>query len=114
MLDDLKFIHEKDVNDALGVAGRQWEYLSRDFEATYEAKKPILNVVLAGMGGSALPGVIVGSWPQLNVPFEIVRNYTLPPYVGEQTLFISSSYSGNTEETLEALHHAEEKGLRLL
>jgi glucose/mannose-6-phosphate isomerase len=114
MLDDLKFIHEKDVNDALGVAGRQWEYLSRDFKATYEAKKPILNVVLAGMGGSALPGVIVGSWPQLNVPFEIVRNYTLPPYVGEQTLFISSSYSGNTEETLEALHHAEEKGAQIV
>jgi glucose/mannose-6-phosphate isomerase len=110
MLDDLKFIHEKDVNDALGVAGKQWEYLSRDFAATFEAPRKVLNVVLAGMGGSALPGVIVGSWPQLNVPFEIVRNYDVPPYVGEQTLFISSSYSGNTEETLEALTHAEAKG----
>jgi glucose/mannose-6-phosphate isomerase len=114
MLDDLKFIHEKDVNDALGVAGRQWEYLARDFTATFEAKKPILNVVLAGMGGSALPGVIIGSWPQLRVPFEIVRNYAVPEYVGEQTLFISSSYSGNTEETLEALKHAEEKGAQIV
>ncbi|MEO6513754.1 MAG: bifunctional phosphoglucose/phosphomannose isomerase [Candidatus Saccharimonadales bacterium] len=114
MLDDLKFIHEKDVNDALGVASKQWEYLSRDFSASFEAKKPILNVVLAGMGGSALPGVIVGSWPQLYVPFEIVRNYTVPAYVGEQTLFISSSYSGNTEETLEALTHAEEKDAQIV
>jgi glucose/mannose-6-phosphate isomerase len=114
MLDDLKFIHEKDVNDALGVAAKQWEYLSRDFSASFEASKPILNVVLAGMGGSALPGVIIGSWPQLNVPFEIIRNYTVPAYVGEQTLFISSSYSGNTEETLEALTHAEEKGAQIV
>jgi glucose/mannose-6-phosphate isomerase len=39
---------------------------------------------------------------------------SIPPYVGEQTLFISSSYSGNTEETLEALTHAEEKGAQIV
>lgn len=114
MLDDLKQIHERDVQDALGVAGRQWEYLSRDFTASFSASQPISNVVLAGMGGSALPGVIMSSWPQLTVPFEIVRNYMLPAYVNEKTLFISSSYSGNTEETLEALHHAEEQGAQIV
>lgn len=56
----------------------------------------------------------MNSWPQLRVPFEIVRNYAVPEYVGEQTLFISSSYSGNTEETLEALSHAEEKGAQIV
>jgi glucose/mannose-6-phosphate isomerase len=114
MLDDLKLIHDKDPQDALGVSGRQWEYLSRDFDAQFSPADPIQNVVLAGMGGSALPGVILGSWPQLSVPFEIARNYRVPEYVGKNTLFISSSYSGNTEETLEALADAEKKGAQIV
>lgn len=114
MLDDLKLIHERDQQDALGVAGGQWQYLGRDFEANFTASGPIEHVVLAGMGGSALPGVILGSWPQLNVPFETARNYAIPAYVGPKTLFISSSYSGNTEETLEALAAAEAAGAQIV
>ncbi|HEY5668333.1 MAG TPA: bifunctional phosphoglucose/phosphomannose isomerase [Candidatus Saccharimonadales bacterium] len=114
MLDDLKLIHERDPQDALGVSGRQWEYLDRTFDAQFTPTAPIENVVLAGMGGSALPGVIVNSWPQLTVPFEIVRNYDIPAYVGGKTLFISSSYSGNTEETIEALRQAEDKGAQIV
>lgn len=114
MLDDLKMIHERDPQDALGVAGKQWEYLAKDFDATFAPSSETANVVLAGMGGSALPGVLLGSWPRLTVPFEIVRNYAVPEYVNEKTLFISSSYSGNTEETLEALGHAEEKGAQIV
>jgi glucose/mannose-6-phosphate isomerase len=56
----------------------------------------------------------LASWPQVKVPFEIARNYAIPEYVNEHTLFISSSYSGNTEETLEALTHAEEKGAQIV
>lgn len=114
MLDDLKMIHERDAQDALGVAGKQWEYLAKDFGASFAPSGEIANVVLAGMGGSALPGVLLGTWPRLIVPFEIVRNYAVPDYVNEKTLFISSSYSGNTEETLEALQHAEEKGAQIV
>jgi glucose/mannose-6-phosphate isomerase len=114
MLDDLKFVHQQDPQDALGVAGGQWQYLDRDFGITYTTPTTIEHVVLAGMGGSALPGVIVPIWPRPTVPFEIVRNYAIPEYVNEHTLFISSSYSGNTEEALEALAHAEEKGAQIV
>lgn len=114
MLDDLKIIDQKDPQDALGVSGRQWEYLGRDFDAAVSGGEPVHNVVLAGMGGSSLPGVIVATWPRLNVPFEIARGYSIPPYVGKNTLFISSSYSGNTEETLEALEHAEAAGAQIV
>lgn len=113
ILDDLKLLHERDAQDALGVSGRQWEYLSKEFDAQVPEGE-VHNVVLAGMGGSALPGVILGTWPGLNVPFEIVRNYDLPAYVGERTLFISSSYSGNTEETLAALENAEQRGAKIV
>lgn len=114
MLDDLKYIHDRDAQDALGVAAKQWQQLGQQYDVAVNVTKPILNVVLAGMGGSALPGVFLNSWPTLNVPFEIVRGYNVPAYTGEQTLFISSSYSGNTEETLTALHEAESRGAQIV
>jgi glucose/mannose-6-phosphate isomerase len=113
MLDDLKLIHERDAQDALGVSGRQWQYLLEEFDVEITAHE-VSNVVLAGMGGSALPGVLLNSWPQLTVPFEIVRGYNIPAYVGPGTLFISSSFSGNTEETLSALAEAEHAGAQIV
>jgi glucose/mannose-6-phosphate isomerase len=105
MLDDLKFIHDKDGQDALGVAEKQYEQLgiempSLDLSADYD------NVVFAGMGGSALAASMATTWPGVSVPFEIVRGYDVPGYISENTLFIASSYSGNTEETIEALGKA--------
>jgi glucose/mannose-6-phosphate isomerase len=47
------------------------------------------------------------------VPFEICKNYDIPSYVGPGTFFIASSYSGNTEETLEAFGKAGKKGAYL-
>jgi glucose/mannose-6-phosphate isomerase len=113
MLDDLKLIHERDPQDALGIAGRQWQFLQEEFGVEVAATD-VTNVVLAGMGGSALPGVLLSSWPRLTVPFEIVRGYNVPAYVNEHTLFISSSFSGNTEETLSALGEAEQAGAQIV
>lgn len=114
MLDDLKYIHEKDKDDALGVVGDQWEQLQHNFGVQFEPKTEIKNVVLGGMGGSALYALFLNSWPGLLVPFEIVRNYTIPKYVDGDTLFIASSYSGNTEETLSALDEAEKAGAQIV
>ncbi len=114
MLDDLKFIHQKDPQDALGVIEKQWQQLEYSFGVKFTVKQKIANVVLSGMGGSALPGVFLQSWPGLTVPFEISRNYDIPNYVDKNTLFIASSYSGNTEESLSALAAAEERGAQIV
>ncbi len=68
----------------------------------------IENIVLAGLGGSAIGGDLVRSYlaERLNIPFFICRNYTLPRFVGESSLIFISSYSGNTEETLSAYDDA--------
>lgn len=113
MLDDLKYIHERDTQDALGVAQKQWRQLSQAYEVDLSGFLNIQNIILAGMGGSALPGVFLRSWPGTLVPFEIVRDYDVPEYVGPNTLFISSSYSGNTEETLTAIQAAETRGAQI-
>jgi len=113
MLDDLKYIHEKDVVGTLDLASRQWKQLLEEFTPTITPKfGQINNVVFAGMGGSALAAEIVKDG--LSVPFQIVRNYDIPPYVGKNTLFFASSYSGNTEETIEALSQAEAKGAQIV
>lgn len=108
MLDDLKFIHQRDGQDALGIAQRQAAQLTEKFKAP-KIQGDIYNVVYGGMGGSALAGLISRSWPGYNLPFELSRQYHAPSYISENTLFIACSYSGNTEETLSALAEAEEK-----
>lgn len=113
MLDDLKYIHERDAQDALGIAEKQWQQLETTFdlpniEGTFE------NIVHAGMGGSALWALVSLSWPGYNVPFDICRDYEIPRYVSGKTLFIASSYSGNTEETLSALAAAEERSAKIV
>jgi len=113
MLDDLKLIHERDPQDALGVVEKQWEQLKHDFNVSQPQFSGVKNIVLAGMGGSAWPAVYTQVWGQPTVPFEIVKDYNLPAYVGPDTLFISSSYSGNTEETLAALDEAESRGAHI-
>jgi len=82
MLDDLQKIHERDNEDALNTVAKEWQQFAVEFEFT-PAYVPahILNVVYAGMGGSALPGLLVPTWPTLRVPFETVRGYDIPPYV---------------------------------
>jgi glucose/mannose-6-phosphate isomerase len=115
MLDDLKMIHERDAQDTLGIAEKTWEQLGADFafEPTFQRSDDILNIVYGGMGGSALAALLAQSWPGFAVPFEVVRNYVIPEYVGQKTLFIACSYSGNTEETVEAIGRAAEKGAQI-
>lgn len=114
MLDDLKYIHEKDPVGTLGIAERQAEQLTGECAFSVEPQfADVDNVVFAGMGGSALAGELLRVWPGLNRPFELVKHYDIPPYVDGRTLFIASSYSGNTEETIEALAQAEAKGAQI-
>ena len=118
MLDDLKVIHERDPQDTLGIAERQAAQLRHVFELENDPgeqqARRFENVVYAGMGGSSLVALFVGSWPRLNVPFEVCRNYDIPDFVGEKTLFIAASYSGNTEETLSAIEQAAKKGATIV
>ena len=115
MLDDLKYIHDKDAADALGILAKQADQLRYNFEISGNVQfGNVHNIVYAGMGGSALAALCATTWPVLPEPFEIVRDYTLPDYVDGNTLCIICSYSGNTEETLSALEDAEKKGAQIV
>jgi len=68
----------------------------------------IQNIVITGLGGSAIGGDLLRTYlsKELNIPIFINRNYFLPQFVGEKTLVVTCSYSGNTEETISAYHDA--------
>lgn len=80
-------------------AGQSVEKRSFDFD----------NIVICGIGGSAISGDILRSY-LAQVGYEkqiyINREYNLPNWVNERTLVVASSYSGNTEETLQAYKEA--------
>lgn len=76
----------------------------------------VRNIVICGMGGSGIGGRIVSQWlvEDLSVPVTVCQDYDLPHFVNENTLFLVSSYSGNTEETLLCLEKAIEKGAQVI
>ena len=55
------------------------------------------------MGGELLRTLSLGA---ASVPVFVSRSYTLPAWVGPETIVIASSYSGDTEETLAAFEEA--------
>jgi glucose/mannose-6-phosphate isomerase len=77
----------------------------------------IERVIVAGMGGSAIGADLVAAYiaPFCPVPVLIHRNYALPAWAnGRNTLVITSSHSGNTEETVSSFESAQENGCQIL
>src|SRR6185503_6912996 len=58
--------------------------------------------------GADLARVAIGD--RAERPLVTSRDYAPPPWVGEDTLVLCSSYSGNTEETLSAYAVAGDRG----
>ena len=75
----------------------------------------ISNIVVIGMGGSAMGGDLLKIYlGNTNIPVYVNRDYKVPNFVDENTLVFAVSYSGNTEETLTALADAKEKNAKIV
>lgn len=77
--------------------------------------KHVSRIAIVGMGGSGLGPHLVQSVfrDRIEIPVAILNSYDLPEWVGETTLVILSSYSGTTEEVLEAFRHAKKRGAKI-
>lgn len=95
------------LTDALNI-----QYDFNFFEEDFQPR----NIVISGLGGSAIGGGIVKdyAYPLVNIPIYVNRNYFLPGYVNEHSLVIICSYSGNTEETVSALEDALMKNAKIV
>ena len=76
----------------------------------------IEHVVVLGMGGSGIAGSVLQAVaaPFMAVPVTVVKGYEAPSFVSEGTLCFVVSYSGNTEETVEAAKDAATAGARMV
>ena len=77
----------------------------------------VKQIFIAGMGGSAIGADLLATYviPICSVPIIVHRDYDLPAFArGPETLFVASSHSGNTEETLTAFDAAVEAGCTIV
>ena len=112
------------INDPQDMAGyiRDLPKNLRDawkkgFEFNLPEFPPIKQILVCGMGGSAIGGDLLGSYLSelMPVPVSSWRNYGLPAFAqGENCLVICSSHSGNTEETLDAFETALARGCSIV
>ena len=72
----------------------------------------VKSIMIGAMGGSAISSNIVVSCCSNNtaIPVYIIRSPTIPKSVGPETLTVISTYSGNTDETLEMYKSAKAAG----
>ncbi|MBP9819536.1 SIS domain-containing protein [Candidatus Woesebacteria bacterium] len=114
----LQLIDKSNVLGSIEQLGNQVQHIwdtarSLHVDTSY---KSVRNVVVAGMGGSALGTHVIQTVfkEELHVPVLIESDYSLPRFVDEHTLVIASSYSGTTEETLAATKAALQKGAKVV
>lgn len=76
----------------------------------------IRNILVTGLGGSGIGGTIVSQLceKELKIPFLVNKDYFIPAFVDKHTLVVVSSYSGNTEETLQAMDMAIKQGAKVV
>ena len=107
MFDVLKNFHNQ-IKDAVQIA-EKIDVASID---TSEIK----NIVVNGLGGSAIGGDFARSYTnyEITVPIFVNRNYSLPSFVNPNTMSIISSYSGNTEETNSTYSEAIKRNSKII
>ena len=105
------------AHDAGDMAGFTRRFVD-DLEAALATKIEVeadtdwSGVLCLGMGGSGAGGMFLSALADHagGLPFVVWRDYGLPSWWGPDWLVIATSYSGDTEETLDAVRAVLEDG----
>jgi glucose/mannose-6-phosphate isomerase len=105
ILNDVEKIRSVDKSEMLNFclnAAKHYREAAKISETIIVDYPKPANIIVAGLGGSAIGGDLLKDWAktQLTVPIEVSREYKLPAYANKKTLVFITSYSGDTEETL--------------
>jgi glucose/mannose-6-phosphate isomerase len=104
------------MQESIEKFGKQFEYIPEIINQNVQNEYK--RFVIGGMGGSHLAGGIL-QMILPNVEIYIHRDYGIPETFvnsnsNNETLFIASSYSGNTEEVLDFADEVFSRGLNLV
>lgn len=105
------------IEATYGLADQFIEAVSRTDQAANLPNVDGVNaIVVFGMGGSGIAGDVLSAiaGPHASVPLIVSKHYECPGFVGPNTLVFAVSFSGNTEETLNAVHEADARGARII
>ena len=108
----IDYVNKYDPQNQFEVLKNSYQQIDYAWENEIDLKSinanEIKNIVISGLGGSAISGDLIKNYlySEMSVPIVINRNYNLPKFADKNTLFVASSYSGNTEETISSLLQA--------
>ena len=111
-------VNNIDKNNMYDIIKDSYKHIRHSFDIIESSKInyniEINNIIICGMGGSAIGGDFVKTilFKKINIPIFINREYFLPKWVQKDTLVIICSYSGNTEETISCLNQTEKLNLK--
>lgn len=98
-----------DKSNMLGSVASLSEQIRHAWETTQSLPRPVVQgkidaIAVFGMGGSGLGIHVVQTVfrDSMQVPVQVINDYSVPAWIDDHTLVVLSSYSGTTEETLEA------------
>ncbi|MDR7430805.1 MAG: bifunctional phosphoglucose/phosphomannose isomerase [Armatimonadota bacterium] len=117
VLDDAGRRSVLDPQDMVGLVVRTPEFLREGWELGLHLGSPPpspRHLLVLGMGGSGIGGDLLRGllYDRVGFPVTVVKDYSLPAWVGPQDVVFACSYSGNTEETLSAYGAAGRAGAR--
>jgi glucose/mannose-6-phosphate isomerase len=106
---NLEEIKKNDTKNMFGIYDKWSEIAQQNFQQEFSRPelKEIDHVIFAGMGGSGTVGDIFSSILSKNdIHTSVVKGYLLPKTVDSNTLIVTTSISGNTDETLTVLQNS--------
>ena len=113
-LDFDSLLAEYDKSDMAGFTRKFVDDLEAAMSAEIEIEADMdwSGVVCLGMGGSGAGGMFLSALANESggLPFVVWNNYGMPSWWGPDWLVLATSYSGNTEETLEGVRQALREG----
>jgi len=119
-LDDINYIRDFDRSN-------MYSYLcsiAKDSLESYNRAKKIFtipstgikNIVGAGMGGSGMAPIALGSLlkDELTIPYATSQDYDVPGFLSSNTLLIAISDSGETEEVISQYYQAKKRDAKII
>jgi len=121
-LDGIRKIKKIDRSDMLGVLEsfpgqcENARIIGIMFVPPVSYKTGYSNIIFTGMGGSAISAEILRSyiWREAKIPVFVNRGYRMPGFTGRGSLVVVISYSGDTEETVNAYIDARSRHAKII
>ena len=106
----------KSIFDFPNHIEESFNFFKKNSSLNPNLKDGINSIMILGMGGSAITGLLMKEMLRnnLDIPISVNQGYDIPKWINKHTLVIACSYSGNTEETLNALEKCDQKNAKII